>query len=310
MSRARLVALLALMPACGAFDACLDQQKTPIVYVDIVDRLSKVEGVDLPRPRLESGARTVMDTWSDFAFRHKDEGEAGWQLDLEVRLATERTADPVGEAAPDPDRVHRAVEVMLRLHALDKTDRQPDEVTAQALLTRDEARKVPFGDLAEDAVVEAGRRLETAMDLYWEDPSAILPALDDERDWVRAIAADAAAHRRLAAAVEPLMARVRDEDESPDVRIHAVGALVALGDPRAASAIIDATRRKNAPYLVQMVFALGALGGRKAEAYLFTVQSGHPSPQVREAARQALEELEKKRARSKAKPAPDAAVEP
>lgn len=287
---------LALLPACSAFDACLDRTKTPIVYVDIVDRISAGSGVEVPRARLEAGARRAMDALDDFAFRNAEPDEVSWQLDLDVGLATERTADPVDDAPPDPDRVHRAFAVQLELHAIGETERAPSRVRAEAMLTRDEARSRPFGQLAEDTVAEAGRRLQRATDLYWGPPEAVVPALESEHEWVRMAAADAAGVRKLTSAVGPLMARVRDEDESPDVRIRAVGALVELGDPEAASAIIDACRRKDAQYLVQMVYALGQLGGREAQGYLFTVQSGHPSEAVRAAAGEALEELERRAA--------------
>jgi len=294
--------VLALLPACDTFEACLDARKTPIVYVDIVDRVSAPEGLDLPRTRLESGARRIMKSWSGFAFRNKKPEETGWQLDLEVALATERTADPGPSGKVDPARVHRAVGVQLNLHALGDATRDPSELKVEALLTRDEARAAPFGALAEDAVVEAGARMARAMDLFWGDAEAVVPALTAEEEWVRRLAADAAGARKLTSAVQPLMARVRDEDEAPDVRIRAVGALVEIGDPEGAAAIIDACRRQDAPYLVQMVFALGQLGGREAEGYLFTVQSGFPDPNVREAARQALEELERRREARPAKP--------
>lgn len=298
----RLLLALAVLPQCSAIESCRDQGRTPIVYVDIVDRASAEGGVDLPRTALEAGARDIMAAWPDFAFRQAKPTETGWQLDLRVNLATERTADPVGEAPPDPERVHRAVGVTLKLHGMGKPlDRAPSSVTAEALLTRDEARSLPISGLAQDAVKEAGQRLQRAMDLSWGEADAVVAALSAEAEWERGLAADAAGARGLREAVPALMAQVRDEAASPEVVVKSVGALVAIRDPQAADAIIDACRHREGPYVVQMIFALGALGGRAAEGYLFTVQSGHPDPALRDAAASALEELE--RGRAKAEPA-------
>lgn len=291
----RLVTALALLPGCSALEALLDRGRTPIVYVDIVDKVSAQENLPVPRVALERGAKAAMQDWSDFAFREAQGDEEKWQLDLRVGLVTERRADPEASRAPDADVVHRAVGVTLKLHALGATERVPSNVRVSALITRDEAREVPLAKLAEDAVVEGGHRMQTAMDLYWGPESAVQAGLKSEVEWKRGISADAAGARALKSAVSPLISLVKAKDEAPEIVVKAVGALLAIGDPRAAPAIIDACRHQSPRYVVQMLFALGVLGGRQAQGYLFTVQSGHPDPAVREAAASALEELERRR---------------
>jgi len=286
---------LALLPGCSAIEALLDQGRTPIVYVDIVDTVSAQQSLKVPRAALERGARAAMQDWSDFAFREAQAGEEKWQLDLRVGLVTERRADPDKARAPDADVVHRALGLTLKLHALGATERVPSDVQVSALVTRDEARQVPLEKLAEHAVVEAGQRMQTAMELYWGPESAVSAGLSSQVEWQRGMSADAAGVRALKSAVPALMNMVQNKDEAPELVVKAVGALLAIGDPRAAPAIIDACRHQSPQYVVQMLFALGVLGGRQAQGYLFTVQSGHPDPAVRQAAASALEELERRR---------------
>lgn len=88
--------------------------------------------------------------------------------------------------------------------------------------------------------------------------------------------------------------RALEDEASPygrEVGLRAVGGLVALGDPNAVLPLIDLAQRRPPVLVRQLVYAIGALGGRHAEGYLVTVASGHPDRQVREAARRAVAEL-------------------
>lgn len=97
------------------------------------------------------------------------------------------------------------------------------------------------------------------------------------------------ADRKNPAAVPALLEQLKDDDLD-EVR-QAIGALVELKDPRAASAMIDAAHSRDNLFQREVVFALGAIGGEEAEAYLFTMAQGHDEPAIRAAAQQALDEL-------------------
>ncbi len=97
------------------------------------------------------------------------------------------------------------------------------------------------------------------------------------------------ADRKNPAAVPSLLEQLKDED--PDEVRAAIGLLVELKDPRAAAAMIDASHARDNLFQRDVVFALGALGGEEAEAYLFTMAQGHDEPAIRAAAQQALDEL-------------------
>lgn len=88
--------------------------------------------------------------------------------------------------------------------------------------------------------------------------------------------------------------RALEDEASPydrELGLRAVGGLVALGDNNAVLPLIDLAQRRAPVFVRQLVYAIGALGGRHAAGYLVTMASGHPDHQVREAARQAVVEL-------------------
>jgi len=133
-------------------------------------------------------------------------------------------------------------------------------------------------------VVTAERILEE------KDAAAMISAVADSDPRLRDFSIERLGERHVAAAVEPLIARLTVE-EDPNLVLRIVGALVMIRDERAIEPLIELTHRKDPEFVVQIVYALGALGSRQAEAYLVTMASGHPDDDVRMAAKQALAEL-------------------
>lgn len=116
-----------------------------------------------------------------------------------------------------------------------------------------------------------------------EELIADLSAPDvDKRDLAIRMLTD----RRSGAAVPILLERLRDPDR--EIQLRTIGALVEIGDLRAATALVDATAQRDASFVVQVIYALSQLGGADAEAYLFTASTGHPEAAVRQAATEAL----------------------
>ncbi len=119
--------------------------------------------------------------------------------------------------------------------------------------------------------------------------AALVKDLSSTDPRVREFAVRVLADRKNPAAVEPLLERLKSP-EGQEVR-RAIGGLVALKDARAVPALIDLAREKDLMFLREIVFALGAVGGEEAEAYLFTVAQGHDQPAIRAAAQEALDEV-------------------
>lgn len=158
----------------------------------------------------------------------------------------------------------------------------------------------PAGETFEDRQEAARRALDQALEDLVHGARAQLDALDrsngalvkdltsaDGR--VRDAALDVLSIRKQPEAVAPLIARLGSED--PLLVRRAMGALVEMRATQAVPALIDLARGKDPGFQKELVYALGAIGGEEARAYLYTVAQGHDSPGVREAAQRALEEL-------------------
>lgn len=281
-----------LLTGCARLRGCSGDDQ-PIVYVDIVDEASEAPGAPgrIDRAALEGAMREVMQTWPGHRFRKAQPGEVPWQVDLRIVFMSERPGE--GGAGAE---VHRAVGVQMRLKSLRVDSRGADGKFDTELVYRAQVpASTSWSASAVEAVRRAGGDLRRSVRLSRAAAGEVVELLAHEDERVRARAAVVAGDRKLRAAVPRLMERVRDEEEAEQVVLRSIGALVAIRDPAAAGALIDAGRRRSSAYVAQIVFALGELGGREAEAYLFTVASGHPDPALRKSAREALDGLRARR---------------
>ena len=124
---------------------------------------------------------------------------------------------------------------------------------------------------------------------------------------VREAAADVLVDRHDASAIPVLEAELADDDDH--VKLKAIGELVELRARAAVPKLIDLAQTADPRlgtdprFQMQIIYALGAIGGAESEAYLYTIASGHPDEMVRNAAREASAELARPRTAPKA-PAP------
>jgi len=264
------------LAGCPADDAA-------IVAVDVVDRsgAASAAGID---EAVRSAIDPCIEALPGFARRSAPDGDVGHQLRVAVELVTERRS-------PKPGHAHRAVGVTVRLFSLDRAL----DVEAHGLASGDVPDAAGFDSTADDALAQAFERLAAAIRLRDAQPAAVLDALRSDDDAVRSAAISAAATRELREAVEPLAAMLRSDRVPMSVKLDAVGALVEIGDPAAVGPMIDALDGQPPAFWPQVLFAIAELGGRRAEGFLFTVARGHDAPAVREAAKQALAELERRR---------------
>ncbi len=266
------------------------QRSKPVVRVDFADqagpRPESAAGID---GALKAATRKELEQLSGFELRNPRGSELAYQMRVTVELIGQRPSERAG-------LIHRSVGVGLELWSLDRLV----DVQVEALETADIPAETGYEALVESAVAETFRRLARALELRRASEKAILSALGstDEAE-VRAAMA-AAGTRRLRSAVEPLSAIIRAPDTPTTVVLAAVGALVEIGDPEGAGAIIDAVDNQPPEFWPQIMFAVARLGGPTAEGFLFTVAQGHRDPRLRELARQAMDELK----RSKPSPAP------
>lgn len=286
--------------------ACREPPTSPITLVRVRETTRAPEAA-LDRARVEAWAGAAVGRIEGLAVRAAAVGERRWQLDVAVGRRAFRGARPEDGGVLPPDRLWREVEVGLELRALDRVAADAGEVrlggARYAAWGRAAENVGVFDDdaaLVERAVGEAARDLAEVIRLEVLPDAAVVAQIVEGQGLARRRAVEAAGARRLGSAVAALVALV------PDTALGgpATGALVAIGDPRATEALIESARERP---LVSIVFAVAQLGGTQAEAWLFTLSSGHPDPHVRAAAVEALAELERRASRRGPAPAPSPA---
>lgn len=144
-----------------------------------------------------------------------------------------------------------------------------------------------------DAFKTAWKILRRERLLEGRNDQALIEALEDDNEKIRAFAISRLGERRSKAAVDPLCRVLTQEKESALV-LNAIGSLAAIRDPRAVPALIELGHQKDPGFVLQVVYAIGAIGGRTAEAYLVTLASGHPSEVVQRGASEALQEMKRR----------------
>ena len=149
---------------------------------------------------------------------------------------------------------------------------------------------VPSREQLERGLEAAAGELEAERRLMLRPASDIEAALQHDSRRLRDFAIRVAGARRLKALVPALTRRLQEEPEA-DLVLRVVGSLVQIGDVRAVGALVELTKKRHPIFVNQIVYAVSAIGGDEAEAYLDTVAQGHPSEHVRNAAREALNEL-------------------
>ncbi|MFH1807337.1 MAG: HEAT repeat domain-containing protein [Pseudomonadota bacterium] len=260
----------------GVVASCRDHAPTVQIGKILVDASLGDDGVVVDREAVRAALHDQLETAPKKSILH-------WADDGPGLVRAHVMAGRV-----PPDAHGRPVLVMrLQLDAPAASGgRLAFEVTSeQRAESADELPQVLLDAAARQAVRKLGRTLALGSAPV---PELLEVAAGEDRD-LRLRAISVLGERRDVAALEPLIQLLQDKDEA--IVLRAVGALVVLGDPRGVSALTDLTHRRNPSFVRQIVYAVAAIGGREAEAYLFIVATGHPDPAVQEAARRAQSEL-------------------
>ena len=162
-----------------------------------------------------------------------------------------------------------------------------------------ESRAAAFEAALKGASQEAALALAYQLEARKKADAELIRDLGSPDARLRDYAVRVLADRRNPAAVPSLIARLNDE--SPVVVQRAIGALVTIGDRRAVRPLIDLTRRKPPQIVSQVLYGLGSLGGKEAEAFLYTLESGAPDEEVRRAAADAFADLRRKQSEAVAR---------
>lgn len=209
----------------------------------------------------------------------------GWNL----RLAA-------GLEEPDAE-TEQGARVSVVLHLRQQGAAEGFEVRS-AIPSRRVSNDVKAVQAAAREALDAGlgrvvREARAIIELGPAKDGALAAHLKDSDEATRDAAVRLLVARRSLAALPPLLAQLKNPDL--DVVRRAVGLLVELKAQQAVNPMIEATGRQGSVVEREIVFAVGAIGGDDAEAYLDLVATGHDDPVVRASAEAALRELRARR---------------
>jgi hypothetical protein len=166
-------------------------------------------------------------------------------------------------------------------------------VDREALVEKEDVRVAPDA-VALRAHVEHALELVVggavrAEQLWLAPPADARAALGGSDADLRDEAIRIAAERRDRETVPVLIKLLMTDDA--ELRDRAVGALAEIGDIRAVRPLADLAKFSDVTELVKVLDAISRLGGPEAESYLELVAGGHPSAEVRDLAKRALDHL-------------------
>jgi len=221
------------------------------------------------------------------------------RMQLEIDRAQRTLAPPAAFNPAKPVAEHEVADVAVTLEmsstgAQGEIERLVAEGMARKPTNADDsldpaARHAAFKAALDAALADAVAALGAQIDARHKSDDDLLKDLNAQDPRVRDYAIRMLADRRSPAAVPQLIARL--QDPTPEVARRAAGALIAIGDRRAVTPLIEMTRHRRAEDVGPILYAIASLGGPEAEAFLFTLESGAPDEETRRAAKGAYEDL-------------------
>jgi hypothetical protein len=197
-------------------------------------------------------------------------GEQAGPQRTTLALTVEVTGVP-GDAAPGGFRGHAVASGAGLVDARTLVDSALRDALAQVLMTRGAS------DLGSPQLIS-----------WLKDDDA---SDDQKRRAIRILGS-----RRERSAVEPLAAVLTSGDE--ELAPLALAALTNIGDPGAVDAVIAYSDKQPPVVVKQCIEAVRSMGSPRGRAWLFTLSTGHPDPDVEQQAAAALAVLEKDTASS------------
>jgi hypothetical protein len=279
------IALALVLGSCGC-----SKSARPVVSSIEVDAFVGTDVVAMSKEQLEARLTERLEA-SRFVVQRPGkplpEGVAPWSVKLAAGL---------GEPDVEAD-ASSTVQVILEFRqkgAMDGWEVKARRTTAH-VGNGVEAIQAAAREALDAALGQAVREARAFIELSDQKSEVVAAKLSDSDEAVQRAAVRLLARRHDSRALAPLVARL-DTDDLTQIR-ETMGLLVELGDPAAVTPLINASRARDNVVQREIVFALGAIGGAEAEAYLDVVATGHDDPLVRASAEQALSELEARRSR-------------
>lgn len=277
MFRLTVVAALTLLCACtrGSSNPWIDRLE--------VDTFEGGEVISLSKEQLEKQLRERLVAAK---FNVAAEGKK-----VPDKVKPWRVALAAGLSEPELESRTSLLQVVLELSHTGEAD--PILVDQRHRLAAPdgdvEALQNSIRDAFNESLDAAVRESAAVIRLDDADVSTLQAKLKDSDLAMQNAAVRLLVRKRDVAALPVLLARLSSDDV--DVLRTAVGQLVELRAPEAVNPLIEAAHLKGPVFEREVVFAVSAIGGDDAEAYLDLVSSGHDDPLIRASAEQALKEL-------------------
>ena len=270
---------------------CQKQAATVPIVSQVAVKLVRSSPAELPQlgqPALESMVKEAVASVSrDATYRPaKMSASPGMVLKVKVDLRWEQPQAILRAevtAQLEPREAAGALLPIERSAQLDKeaVTKLPTEADVRAHLQRALALTVPAAVAAEQ--------------LWLGPPAAIRQAIDSPDADLRDEAIRFCGERKDREALPQLIALLKREDGA--LRDRSIGALAAIGDPRAVKPLADLAKFGDLRELPKIMEAVSQVGGEEAEAYLEFIAGSHPVPEVQALARRALERTKADRLR-------------
>ncbi len=198
----------------------------------------------------------------------------------------------------EPDLERQTSSVVLALELQHSGSSEPfaidSRVMVKAAQRNDvEAMQSSIRDALDEALGRAVRQAAALIALEEASESTLAGKLKDADSAVADAAVRLLVRRQNTAALPALLERLKTDDL--DTLRGVIGMLVELRAPESVNPLVEAANQKGPVFEREVVFAVGAIGGDDAEAYLDLVATGHDDALLKASAAQALIELRQKK---------------
>lgn len=249
-----------------------------------VDAFEGGDVISLSEPQLLSELTARLKT-AKFELATEDHPVPAKVKPWRVKLAA-------GLSEPDPESGRSALGLVLELrHTGEEEGFSLDE--RQILTAADDADvdtiQNAIRSAFDDSLDKAVREAQALITLENASSGDLQKKLTDGDPAVRDAAVRLLVRAHDASVLPTLLERLKSDDV--DALRGVVGLLVELKAPASVNPLVEAAGSKGPVFAREVVFAVSAIGGDDAEAYLDLVASGAEDPIIRASAEQALSEL-------------------
>lgn len=264
--------------------------------LEIFDQSQNKKQKKIPFKELKALVIKKLTGKKSLALRLHQSARDGYAAEIRLAYLMRPKHSPKGHAASAVCEIKlEHLTVRTTLQNLSASAATGASIAIKKDLADDEAnRRRKLKDLVAEAAELALSSIDIRFRLNGASCKVLQKALTGTSRTMKDLAIQDIGAQRCRGAVPRLIAFLKGEDVKLSQR--AIGALSLIKDRRAVKPLINLTKGRHGLYVNQILFALAAIGGRKAEAFIWSISEGHPQEAVRSTAKAALAELRRNKA--------------